>query len=386
MACLNITFAKDSNLEITFILEPIGTLNGYDYYTFNYFGVEYFMYHSAGIPGEWYIGTILGSVIGIVAELKNNDDACPSATIPEWICPTLDNLITLCTCVDGVTCDVEDRIFKEFKAIQLPKICVDQDRGLNECCCEYLVLANAGSDSWKSDITSVWLKLSDVTDGYSFELYKNGVLSTYQPTPNAFPNEPNAYYVSINWIDVLLSDGVGCYELKIGYDIAGILGDYTWGVYNLLPYTIKNALHTARVRAEFSGYHEIEQINFTNSGIITDLRFNGYIGNRQPNMDIDNIIYANREMKRVIRENLNTYQIITDPSEKCIIQPLTDLILLSENNLFISDYNAHNHDYCINDLPVIVNKSPEITYYDFSKKAKLICEVSDKFKNKRTYY
>jgi hypothetical protein len=386
MACLNITFAKDGNATITFSLEPSGSLNGFDYYSFIYYGVEYFMWHSAGSPGEWYIGTILDSVVGTVAELKNNDDECPTADIPTWICPLLDDLSTSCDCPEGVICSYEDRIFKEYKAIKLPKVCVDQDRGLEDCCCEYLVLANAGNESWKSDITSAWVKISDVTDGYSFELYKNGVLSTYQPTPNAFPNEPNAYYCTINWIDVLLSDGVGCYELKIGYNISGILGNYTWGVYNLLPYSIKNALHTARVRAEFSGYHEIEQINFTNSGIVTDLRFYGYIGNRQPNMEIDNIIYSNREMKRVIRENLNTYDIITDPSLKCIIQPLTDLILLSENNLYISDYNAHNHDYCLNDVPVIVSESPEIEYYEFSRKAKLTCQVEDKFKNKRTYY
>ena len=103
-------------------------------------------------------------------------------------------------------------------------------------------------------------------------------------------------------------------------------------------------------------------------------------------METDNIIYANREMKRVIRENLNTYQIITDPSDECIIRPLVELFLLSENELYISDYNAHNHSYRYQDLPVIVKSSPEIEYYDLSRKAKLTCEVEDKFKNKRTYY
>jgi hypothetical protein len=103
-------------------------------------------------------------------------------------------------------------------------------------------------------------------------------------------------------------------------------------------------------------------------------------------MEIDNIIYRNREMKRVIRENLNSYEIITDPSHKCITQPMVDLYLLSENELYISDYNAHAHDYCLYDVPVIVEESPEIEYYEFSRKAKVTCQVGDKFKNKRTYY
>jgi hypothetical protein len=91
-------------------------------------------------------------------------------------------------------------------------------------------------------------------------------------------------------------------------------------------------------------------------------------------------------MKRVIRENLNEYEITTDPEDECIIKPMIDLYLLSENELFISDYNAHNHSYRYLDIPVIVQESPEIEYKDFSRKAVLKCKVSDKFKNQRTYF
>jgi len=65
---------------------------------------------------------------------------------------------------------------------------------------------------------------------------------------------------------------------------------------------------------------------------------------------------------------------------------LTDLYLLSENQLFISDYNAHNHSYRYLDLPAIVQESPEITYFEFSREASLKCIVGDKFKNQRSYY
>ncbi len=91
-------------------------------------------------------------------------------------------------------------------------------------------------------------------------------------------------------------------------------------------------------------------------------------------------------MKSVIRENLNSYEIKTDPLKEEFTTKLTDLYLLSENELFISDYNAHNHSYKINDLPVIVEESPEINYFDYARDASLTCKVGDKFKNKRTYY
>jgi hypothetical protein len=149
---------------------------------------------------------------------------------------------------------------------------------------------------------------------------------------------------------------------------------------------MENARKTARVRAIFNGFHEIEQINFTGSNVESTHRFYGFIGNRQPNTEIDNLIYNDRQMKRVIRENLNQYEILTDPLDECQLEPLIDVYLLSENELFISDYNAHNYSYKINDLPVIVEESAEITYNEFSRKASLKAVVGDKFKNKRTYF
>jgi hypothetical protein len=60
--------------------------------------------------------------------------------------------------------------------------------------------------------------------------------------------------------------------------------------------------------------------------------------------------------------------------------------LFSENELYISDYNAHNHSYRYLDLPVIVSESPSVEYKDLSRKAVLKCKVADKFKNQRTFY
>jgi hypothetical protein len=191
---------------------------------------------------------------------------------------------------------------------------------------------------------------------------------------------------TIDWNDVLGSDGIGCFELKIEYTISGIVGEISWGHYQLKRYSIENAVTTARIRAIFDGYQEVEDIDFTGANVESTLRFHGYIGNRQPNTETDNIIYGNREMKRVIRENLNSYEIITDPVDECITRPMIDLFLLSENQLFISDYNAHNHSYRYEDIPVILEDSPQVEYYDLSRKAKVTAVVTDKIKNKRTYY
>ena len=164
-------------------------------------------------------------------------------------------------------------------------------------------------------------------------------------------------------------------------------GNFTWGTYDLKEYSIERALGTARIRVFLNLKQAIEDINFTNSMVEDTIRFYGFIGDRQPNMEIDNLIYQDRTVRTVVRENLDTYTIKTDPYTDETIRRLTDLYLLSENNMFISDYNAFNNNYQINDVPVIVQDSPEIDYLDqFQRKAVLTCIVGDKTKNKRTFY
>lgn len=381
--CLNITFQYEGNAPLNFELAPTGTLNGFDTFEFIYFGVTYYIWHDASTPGDWIIGETLGSLPQLTA-LKNDGNDCPIGETPTWL-PGLVDYVNTTSC--GANCGKEDRMYKRYDAIKLPKTCIEEDRGYNDCCCEQLVLGNAGSDTWKNDKTAVWIKLGSVSDSFNFKLYKDGVLASYSITPIAFVNETNAFYAVVNWYDVLISDGIGCYEIRRDWDISGITGSDIWGHYNLKPYTIKNALGTARVRALFNLNQEIEGINFTGSNVESTLRFYGFIGNSQPNMEIDNLIYSNREMKSNIRENLTDYEILVDSTLKCITAPLINLYLLSENELFISDYNAHNHDYCIKDLPVIVSESPEVIYPDpFTRKAGIKAKVSDKFKTKRTYY
>lgn len=282
---------------------------------------------------------------------------------------------------------MEDRHQRKYDSIKLPESFIEPDRGFKICCdCPMKVLAG-GSETWENDVTSAWIKLSSAGDAAAFVLKKDGIIASYIPQVNEFPNEPNAYYCTIQWADVLSSDGIGCYSLEIDYNISGIQGSIFWGQYNLMPYSIENALETARIRVKYNLRQEIEGINFTGANVEDCIRFNGFIGDRQPNMEIDNLIYQNRVVKSVVRENLDQYTISTDPLQECFIRPLTDLFLLSENEMWISDYNAHNHSYRINDIPVIVEESPEIDYLDrWQRRAVLTCVVGLRKKNRRTYY
>jgi hypothetical protein len=384
--CLQISFNLDGDIT-TQTLQASGTYNGANLYTFTYNSTDWTLwYDSAGM--KWVIAANpdFTDPAFFLAILAYSGD-CPDSILAgfEWV--MLVGGLTIQTM--GVECPAEcgreDRQMWQFKSVKIPQDFVEPDRGYEDCCCEQLVLASTGN-SWETDKASGWIKLGDSLDTCTFQLFKGSALASYQPAPVQFPSDALAFYATIDWIDVLLSDGAGCYTFKASYNISGIQGSITIGNYRLKPYSIANALGTARVRCVFNGVQEADGINFTGSNVVSDIRFSGYIGNRQPNMQIDNIIYGNRELKRVIRENLYSYEIITDPLQECIIKPLTEVYLLSENELYISDYNAFNHTYSYQDTPAIVQESPEIEYYDFSRKAKLTCKVGDKFNNKRTYY
>lgn len=385
--CLIVTFREQGESTQVYELTPVGQYLGFDYFEFP------FVSGGGGLLTIWYneptnqwimTNAGVGSLSGVVGYFDNVDE--PPCAIGTWtiISPKIE-AFSVEKCAE-VCKPVEDRIFKKYDSIRLPRVFEEEDRGFARCCCVVPVLASSSSDSWKNDITSAWIKLSSLTDIAEAKLYKDGIETTYSPTAVPFVNEPFAFYWSINWNDVLNSDGAGCYTLKISYDISGVQLTFTWGIYELKPYTTETANFTARVRAFYNDYNEVEQIDFTNSMVEDSCRFYGFIGNRQPNMVTDNLIYQNREMKKVIRENLNTYEIITDPTCEGIIRKLTDNLLLSENQLFLSDYNAANHSYRFQDLPAIVENSPEITYYEGSREASLKCVAGDKFKDQRTYY
>lgn len=376
--CVKVEWTDESGTQYL-SANAVGIFEGFYYYQFEVEGTSYFIFWDIS-QSCWVISEEVSSGAKAIAKLFL-DLPCPTSA--DWqVNPFGLTIVTSsCACTPR-----EDRIFRQYEVVKLPDTFVEQNRGLKDCCCSYYVLGSPDQETWKKDKTSAWIKLSGLGDTHTFTLYKNGQPTSYTCPNYSFINEPNAFYTTIEWSDVLESDGVGCYTLKVEFVISGITGDFTWGKYDLKPYTIQNALKTARIRAIFNGYHEVDQIDFTASNVESTHRFFGYIGNRQPNTEIDNIIYDNREMKRVIRENLNDYEIITEPSDECIIRPMVELYLLSENQLFISDYNAHNHSYRYLDIPVIVSESAQIEYKDLSRKATLTCKVSDKFKTNRTYY
>ena len=369
--------------------QPSGTYNFNSYYEFVADGNTYFLWYEPNVGGSpfFYIGATLGGT-GVLAFYSGfpSQNACPLGS--SWISTKFNYAMVTAECGDVPCVPIEDRHSRQYDSVQLPITFQEQDRGFKICCDPLMVLASGTSDTWQNDVSSAWIKVSDPSDTFSFLLEKDGIpVTSYALTVEEFPNEENAYYTTVQWKDVLALEGAGCYELKITYNISGVAGDFTWAKYTLMPYSIQNALKTARIRVKFNLKQEIEGINFTDANVEDSFRFWGFIGNRQTNTEIDNLTYQNRTVKTVVRENLDSFIISTDPLQECFITPLTDLYLLSENEMWISDYNAHNHSYNILDIPVVVEESPEIDYLDkYQRRAVLTCQVGLRNKTRRTHY
>jgi len=286
---------------------------------------------------------------------------------------------------------LQERIKTFYKGVQLPVVFSEQDRGFFKCCEPMKVLAGNGLESWKNDVSSAWIKTSDPSDSFTFKVVNSQGLPVagYVVSVNEFPNEAGAYYTTVNWLDILNLEGAGCYSILITYNIGGYSGAFTWGVYNLQPYTIENAIGTARLRVVFNLNQTIEGINFTGSNVQDSIRFKGQIDKDQPNTEIKNLTYRNRTVKTIVNEYLPTYLIETDPYTDEVLKKFETLYLLSGNEIFISDYNAHSNSYEILDLPasMLEGESPEREKPDqYSRAAVLTCKVGDRNINKRTFY
>lgn len=291
---------------------------------------------------------------------------------------------------------LQERIKKDYPGIRLPVSFVEQNRGFDKCCDEFPVLAGNGSESWKNDVNSAWLKLSQPSDTVVYILEKNdgnGWVETVNYTPPVFGfiKEPFAFYTTVFWAEVQNLEGNGCYRIKRQFNIGGFIGEDIWrnALYRLEDYTIENALQTARIRVKFNLVHEIEGIDFTDSNVEDSIRFNGQIRKDQPNISHTTVTYQNRRIEPVVSQSEPTYIIETDGYTDPILSLFEQLYLLSPAEMWISDYNAHTNSYNILDheAALIDGESPEREASErFSRQDVLICKVGDRFRNKKTYY
>lgn len=259
--------------------------------------------------------------------------------------------------------------------------------GLDDCCEYFNVFADLSSDLlYKNDINTAFYVLNGGGDTIDFELYKDDVLTAHQPVSFTFFNQSDAKYGVVEWKQVLINDGIGCYELRLKYtDAFAVETVTTWAKYELNEWSIDKVQGFVNIRGYFNSNQLINGIDFTNSNVQDSINVPSFFGKRDPKTEVDNLVYSNRLTSKVTRENVNEYVLETNPLTNIYSRKLLDFYFLSETNLFITDNNYFNHEvYQLKRVIVKEIQSPE--YYPLSNKAKLIVKFEDKIKNDKSFY
>lgn len=280
---------------------------------------------------------------------------------------------------------------KCFNVVTFPVGFDEENRlGCKELCCTPLlkIASLTSNENYKNDVTSVVLKRSSASDTIILEVEKcgtSGIISNLGENAT-FPFDSLAFGFIFNWKQYLSVYGEGNYKIRVSFVINGVTGGYDYGFYELKSYSIYNVKNTVRVWSEPNSFSQFESIDYTASNVKDCIRFNGFFGNRQPKTEINNLISKGRIVEKVLRENLNSYELRTDPIDIKITRRLIDFHFLNEDKLLISDFNNTNHDYLIFDKQVALEESAEIEYIDRSRLSKISAIFGDRKKNVKSFY
>jgi len=279
---------------------------------------------------------------------------------------------------------------QDLEIVTIPTAEVEGDRGgkCGQCCEDQIVLADiTSSDSHKSDFTGVYMKKGTPADSISFTMEKcDGTLIPNIGEDGIFPNDDLAVGYIYNWLDILSTYGVGKYNIRVDFTIAGITSGYLVGSYKLENFTRETSKDSVRIYSEFNSYYQKDNIDFTDSNFKDVVRFKGFFGNREPETEINNLIDKGREVVKVTRENVNKYTLNTDPLNICMTRQLIDKHFINENIIKISDYNRFNHDFNIFDKSVSITETAKIEYIYRDRRAKISIVFGDKKLEDKSYY
>lgn len=274
-----------------------------------------------------------------------------------------------------------NRYKRVFPVVRLPKEDVVQDRGLDECCCKFLVWGSPETDNYKRMVNSLWIR--DVTE-WRFYLVKHSTGMEYEIEAQAFVFDTSARYATVDWSTILSEYGAGCYTFKVDYTInGGITGTKTKGEFDLIPYDLRRIKDYVMFRTTFNRLNTEENIQFRGSNVVDCIAFKGRFGEADPNTQIENLLYNSRLIEPAWRENAYVYELLSDPLQRRLTKPILDLHLLHENEIVISEFNPMSHAQYL-DTPCIVEEVGKPEYV--GNLAKINAKFGDKKKDKRSRY
>jgi len=264
----------------------------------------------------------------------------------------------------------------------------EEDRGYKGCCDPTPVIADESTVARNNnDIAFPRAFGSSVT----FNVTKDGLPTAYTATSLQFPNQPDAWYAQIEWRDLLLSNGAGCYSIDIVSTVAGnVQPSFNYGKYVLKPYKTGGYLHsqyTARILSEFNDKNDLDGIDYTGSFALESLRINrGKFGYFNPNTEIDKVEYLDGTNEKVKTEDFFEYELRLSGVTMCVVNPLMSH-LRGMTNCWMSSYNYDDFDYVgLSMKNVILSEGFVPEHIDGSRMINGVVKFQDKVFNSRAHF
>jgi hypothetical protein len=286
----------------------------------------------------------------------------------------------------GESGDMQKNVHKrEVDISRLPIQATCEDRGYNQCAEPLLALSdpNDCDCQWKNDV----LGISLIAESITIELERpNGELLTGLGAVVNFPMQDNAVGFLLDWRSNLIAYGAGCYRVRVNYVINGVSGYYYYGTYDLYPYSIEISEGTVQLFANYDDFVRNDGINYTGSGFYTSVRVKGFFGNKELNSEHLNILKGTNIREKVRNFAAPSYTLRTRPLYACALNKV-EHILMAACNLWITDFNAFNHE-CYKYFNVIIKEDSGIELDgDETPKRWLECQFNDKlWKTESKYY
>jgi hypothetical protein len=275
-----------------------------------------------------------------------------------------------------------ERHIQDFKLVKRPSApIVLSERGVDECCCNFIVFASLDSvDNNFNDVTTHYINKIGVSSVVLFQVVKNNTVVITMNNIEIFNSL--SVFTSVNWNKIANLSGFGCYSVVTRID-----GE----IVNTEDFTLKawsfDAVNKWVRFSAFLGHNSIaDGINFRNYPARYDIRIKGFFGKRQPKTKIENLLYSNRIMQSVIRENINEYVFESELTCQTVVDKFIDFVQLSETDLFVTDLSKYASDYNAVNKNVIVSQSAEIVYFDGSLGRKFSIKFEDKKQDKIVKY
>lgn len=262
---------------------------------------------------------------------------------------------------------------------------------------ENMVLAeNAYTSDLKNDKSSFIFQIPPKgTNSLALELFKDGVkiddlddndFGTFYDFGD-FTN--NAFYTAyvIEWKLVLSTHGVGCYHVRATGTILGSSYTLDSECYELMVYDDHVANGTVAIRWQQDGNILSSAFDFTGMEWEKYIRIPAFFGENEPSEEIDEIQMTSRKYEQIQTEVINERKLITKLIPQWVSSLLINDLALADR-VWITDYNAYNHEQDIVDKEVRFSGYEQFNYYPKNRLAKFGFKFKDRKENslKRLYF